>query len=404
MSEIIDRESGVPRYRFGNFVLDVADRQLWRGDTRVQLNARYLDALILLVREPGSLVDKDRFFAEVWHDVVVSDSALAQCIKEIRKQLGDDASSPRFIETVPRHGYRFVAEVESLEARTRMGPMAESDAHLTAFERGGHAAQVWRSAATDAGLATVGGGTTGIFVGLLYGLGLASSDGGTGTLSTLLVIVSLSVLAGAIGGFGVGLGLAGAGVARRRLPGLSLLAAVVGAAAGGLVVGASAKLLGVDAFNLLFGRAPAGITGGPEGAVLGGALALGALFGTRYGMRRSSHHVPPARARRYAALGAGLAGAVAGGLLPFVGGRMMGGSLDLVARSFSDSRLELDRFGTMLGEVSFGLATQVALGVVEGFLFGFCVIGAVFLIGTPAAYRYGASNLRGGGDHTGSPS
>ncbi len=99
-------------YRFGEFLLDTSDRQLWKGDTRVNLNSRYLDTLALLVREHGQLVEKERLFSEVWDDVVVSDSALTQCIKEIRKQLGDDASNPQYIQTVSRHGYRLIAPVE----------------------------------------------------------------------------------------------------------------------------------------------------------------------------------------------------------------------------------------------------------------------------------------------------
>jgi len=102
-----------PCYRFDEFVVDVPDRQLWKGDTRIDLNARYFDALVLLIRERGQLVEKDRFFDQVWSDVVVSDSALTQCIKEIRKQLGDNASNPRYIQTVPRHGYRFIGAAGS---------------------------------------------------------------------------------------------------------------------------------------------------------------------------------------------------------------------------------------------------------------------------------------------------
>src|SRR5687767_4853921 len=99
------------RFCFENFVLDPADRQLCRDDVPVELNARYFDALALLVREQGKLVSKDRFLEEVWRGIAVTDEALTQCIKTIRRQLGDNAASPRFIETVPKHGYRFIASV-----------------------------------------------------------------------------------------------------------------------------------------------------------------------------------------------------------------------------------------------------------------------------------------------------
>src|SRR4051795_7858227 len=100
------------RFRFDCFLLDPADRRLSRDGEVVELSARYLDALALLVREPGRLVSKDRFLDEVWRGVPVTDEALTQCIKTLRKQLGDDAARPRFIETVPKHGYRFIAPVE----------------------------------------------------------------------------------------------------------------------------------------------------------------------------------------------------------------------------------------------------------------------------------------------------
>jgi DNA-binding winged helix-turn-helix (wHTH) protein len=53
------------RYRFGDFTLDANERELRRGDTQVEINARYLDALILLVRNQGRLVSKDRFLDEI---------------------------------------------------------------------------------------------------------------------------------------------------------------------------------------------------------------------------------------------------------------------------------------------------------------------------------------------------
>ena len=365
-----------PRYHFGEFVLDVPDRQLWRSGTRIDLNARYLDALVLLVQARGQLVEKDRFFDVVWTDVVVSDSALTQCIKEIRKQLGDDASNPRYIQTVPRHGYRFIGAAEPL-ATDRLGSdpsqqeesTGTSDVGAVTEPRSDERKRVWRDSLYEAGAGTLGGGIAGLLGGLLYGFGLASADADVGTFSTLLVLVSLNMLVGLTGGFGVSFGFAGAGVAARFLPKMRVLLSVAGAALGGLFVGAFAKLLGVDAFNLLFGRTPAGITGGPEGAVLGAALALGAHLGNRLGNRW------------HTAVGAGVAGAVAGALIPLAGGRLMGGSLDLLVKSFTESRLQLDRFGPLFGEVHFGLTTQVVLGGVEGLLFGTCVVGALILVG-----------------------
>jgi len=79
-------------FRFDGFVLDPAQRRLSRDGAAVELNARYFDALVLLLRESGKLVTKDRFLGEVWHGVPITDEALTQCIKTLRRQLGDDAT------------------------------------------------------------------------------------------------------------------------------------------------------------------------------------------------------------------------------------------------------------------------------------------------------------------------
>src|SRR5690606_3171772 len=98
--------------RFEGFELDPGNRRLCRDGEPVELTARYLDALMLLASEQGRLVTKERFHEEVWRGIPVTDEALTQCIATLRRQLGDAAGKPRFIETVPKHGYRFIAPVE----------------------------------------------------------------------------------------------------------------------------------------------------------------------------------------------------------------------------------------------------------------------------------------------------
>jgi DNA-binding winged helix-turn-helix (wHTH) protein len=95
-------------YRFDDFHLDAGNRRLLRNGKPVALNSKYFDVLLLLVSRNGQLVEKHRIFDEVWDGVFVTDAALTQCIKDIRRQLGDDASSPRYIKTVPKHGYVFI--------------------------------------------------------------------------------------------------------------------------------------------------------------------------------------------------------------------------------------------------------------------------------------------------------
>jgi DNA-binding winged helix-turn-helix (wHTH) protein len=98
-------------YRFDNFHLDAGNRRLLRDGEPLALNSKYFDVLLLLVSRSGQLVEKASIFEEIWSGVFVTDAALTQCIKDIRKQLGDDAANPRYIKTVPKHGYVFIAEV-----------------------------------------------------------------------------------------------------------------------------------------------------------------------------------------------------------------------------------------------------------------------------------------------------
>lgn len=349
-------------YRFASFLLDPADRRLSRDGAPVELNARYLDALTLLVRENGRLVSKDRFLEEVWSGVPVTDEALTQCIKTLRRQLGDDAVSPRFIETVPKHGYRFIAPVEAGGEGPDPGPAAapEAPAAATRF--------TWRHFLLLGGAGTIGGGMCGLLGGLFYGFAGASQplQPGMGAVSVLLVLVCLGIVAASIGGAAIGFGIAASGFASRRLGPW----AMAGGAAGGLIVGALARMLGLDAFNLLLGRTPGDITGGLEGGLLGAAIGLGAWLGAR------GAELPSLRRTM---ISAGLCAAIAGAAIPLLGGRMFSGSLDLLARSFPGSRLRLDQIGALFGETGFGLFAQVATGALEGLLLGACIVGAHIL-------------------------
>jgi DNA-binding winged helix-turn-helix (wHTH) protein len=98
-------------YRFDQFYLDAANRRLLRDGEALALNSKYFDVLLLLVSRCGQLVEKASIFEEIWAGVFVTDAALTQCIKDIRKQLGDDATNPRYIKTVPKHGYIFIGKV-----------------------------------------------------------------------------------------------------------------------------------------------------------------------------------------------------------------------------------------------------------------------------------------------------
>src|SRR5262245_49301241 len=96
------------RYRFGDFTLAPARRVLMRGGEEVPLIPRYFDLLLLLIEKRQQAVTRQEIFDQVWTDVVVSDGALSQAIRTLRRTLGDDVREPKFIRTVSRHGYQFI--------------------------------------------------------------------------------------------------------------------------------------------------------------------------------------------------------------------------------------------------------------------------------------------------------
>ncbi|MBI3801569.1 MAG: AAA family ATPase [Deltaproteobacteria bacterium] len=99
------------RLIFGLFHLDIENERLWRGEEARKLTFKSFAVLRYLGERPGRLVTKDELFGAVWPETVVEDVALATCIWEIRKALGDDPRKPQFLETVHRRGYRFIAPV-----------------------------------------------------------------------------------------------------------------------------------------------------------------------------------------------------------------------------------------------------------------------------------------------------
>ena len=98
---------------FGSFRLDVANASLRRGKHAIFLTPKALNVLRYLVEHAGQLVTKDDLWRAVWPEVTVSDATLSVCVGEIRKALGDNAKTPRYLETVHRLGYRFIAPVST---------------------------------------------------------------------------------------------------------------------------------------------------------------------------------------------------------------------------------------------------------------------------------------------------
>jgi DNA-binding winged helix-turn-helix (wHTH) protein/tetratricopeptide (TPR) repeat protein len=96
---------------FGPFRLDSANQSLWRGDTRVPLMPKPFAVLQHLVDRAGRLVTQDQLLAAIWPDTFVQPEVLRRYILEVRRALDDQAGSPRFVQTFPKRGYQFIAEV-----------------------------------------------------------------------------------------------------------------------------------------------------------------------------------------------------------------------------------------------------------------------------------------------------
>ena len=96
------------RYRFAEFTLSTRQRQLFRNGQALPLIPRYFDLLVLLIERRPTAVSRTEIFDRVWTDVVVSDGALSQAIRTLRRTLRDDSREPTFIRTVSRHGYSFL--------------------------------------------------------------------------------------------------------------------------------------------------------------------------------------------------------------------------------------------------------------------------------------------------------
>jgi DNA-binding winged helix-turn-helix (wHTH) protein/Tfp pilus assembly protein PilF len=127
-------------YRFGPFLLDAAGFRLLREGEPVPLGPKALDLLFLLASRPSALVSKDEILQALWPDVAISDNALTQVVSDVRQALGDRAAAPRYIQTVARRGYRFVAPVDAAPAAgSPAPPPAMLDSMFLPFLRAWHA-------------------------------------------------------------------------------------------------------------------------------------------------------------------------------------------------------------------------------------------------------------------------
>src|SRR5215510_10893294 len=108
------KKQAKPIYEFGPFRFDAAKHLLLCDGQPLPLTTKALDTLLVLVEHDGQLVTKDELMRQVWPDTVVEEGNLTVTISMLRKALGEGPSEHRYIETVPRRGYRFVASMRAV--------------------------------------------------------------------------------------------------------------------------------------------------------------------------------------------------------------------------------------------------------------------------------------------------
>lgn len=101
-------------YEFDDFRLDAEDHSLWRGGELVQIFPKALEILVLLVDKKGAVVSRDELLEAVWQDTFVEEANITYTVSQLRKTLG----SKNYIQTVPKHGYRFKADVREVSAQS----------------------------------------------------------------------------------------------------------------------------------------------------------------------------------------------------------------------------------------------------------------------------------------------
>lgn len=98
-------------YYFGEFRLDETEHRLWREDQLISLTPKQFELLFYFVRNAGRITSKTELLDAVWKDTFIEETTLARNVSWLRQKLGECSNGESFIETVPKHGYRFMADV-----------------------------------------------------------------------------------------------------------------------------------------------------------------------------------------------------------------------------------------------------------------------------------------------------
>src|SRR5665213_2721815 len=161
--------NGRVSYRFGSFEVLPDSLELRKGGVRLKLREQSFRVLVTLLERPGELITRETLRRQLWpEDTFVDfDKSLNTAVNKLREVLCDSASEPHFIETTPRHGYRFIAEVEKRAPAEESSPKPAQPgspvaAPLTAPAQSVNAqpakqSQLWLAVSVSACLLTVGG-------------------------------------------------------------------------------------------------------------------------------------------------------------------------------------------------------------------------------------------------------
>ena len=110
-------------YEFGPYVLNMVQRVLTRSGETISLTPKATDLLALLVENAGQLLEKEELLKAIWPDTFVEEGNVSQAIFQLRRALGDNRSTPKYIETVTRRGYRFISPVRLFAIANKSWPL-----------------------------------------------------------------------------------------------------------------------------------------------------------------------------------------------------------------------------------------------------------------------------------------
>lgn len=112
-------------YEFGPFRLDTAEHLLWRDDETVPLTPKAYETLVVLVEHSGHVVEKNELMKQIWPETFVEEANLAHNISLLRRALGDGLVEQQYIQTVPKRGYRFIADVREVDDEGAEEPVSQ---------------------------------------------------------------------------------------------------------------------------------------------------------------------------------------------------------------------------------------------------------------------------------------